>query len=68
MAEKSWPENMTENMVESPILFDRLLWRRRRARAAASSLPNCLLERVAGELANRLTGVLRHSPLVRPFT
>lgn len=63
MAEKSWPENMTENMVESPILFDRLLWRRRRARAAASSLPNFLLERVAGELANRLTVVLRQFDL-----
>src|SRR6516165_7440273 len=63
MAEKSWPENMTENMVESPILFDRLLWRRRRTRAAASSLPNFLLERVAGELADRLTVVLRQFDL-----
>src|SRR6516225_8762738 len=59
MAEKSW----TENMVESPILFDRLLWRRRRTRAAASSLPNFLLERVAGELADRLTVVLRQFDL-----
>jgi SAM-dependent methyltransferase len=54
---------MTENMAESPILFDRLLWRRRRARAAAPSSANFLLERVAGELADRLTVVLRRFDL-----
>src|SRR5215813_9214786 len=56
-------ENMTENMAESPILFDRLLWRCRRARAAASSPANFLLERIAGELADRLTVVLRRFDL-----
>ena len=45
-------------MTESPIIFDRLLQRRRRSRAAA--LPaNFLLDHVAGELADRLSVVLR---------
>src|SRR5262249_32917368 len=56
-------ENMTENMAGSPMLFDRLLWRRRRARAAASSTADVLLERIAGELADRLTVVLRRFDL-----
>lgn len=45
-------------MTESPIIFDRLLQRRRRSRAAA--LPaNFLLDHVAGELADRLSVVQR---------
>ena len=45
-------------MTESPIIFDRLLQRRRRSRAVA--LPtNFLLDHVAGELADRLSVVLR---------
>src|SRR5262249_48882451 len=54
-------ENMTENMAESSILFDRLLWRRRRARAAAASPANFLLARIAGGLAGRLTAALPRS-------
>ena len=46
-------------MAESPIVFDRLLQRRRRPRAAALSPENFLLEHVAGELADRLSVVLR---------
>ena len=46
-------------MAESPIVFDRLLQRRRRQRAAALSPENFLLEHVAGELADRLSVVLR---------
>lgn len=46
-------------MTESPIVFDRLLQRRRRQRAAALSPENFLLEHVAGELADRLSVVLR---------
>ena len=45
-------------MTESPIIFDRLLQRRRRFRAAASPA-NFLLDHVAGELADRLSVVLR---------
>ena len=45
-------------MTESPIIFDRLLQRRRRSRAAASPT-NFLLDHVAGELADRLSVVLR---------
>jgi SAM-dependent methyltransferase len=45
-------------MTESPIIFDRLLQRRRRCRAAALSA-NFLLDHVAGELADRLSVVLR---------
>jgi SAM-dependent methyltransferase len=45
-------------MTESPIIFDRLLQRRRRSRAAASPA-NFLLDHVAGELADRLSVVLR---------
>ena len=46
-------------MTESPIIFDRLLQRRRRLRAAASPA-NFLLDHVADELADRLSVVLRH--------
>ena len=45
-------------MTESPIIFDRLLQRRRRSRAAASPA-NFLLDHVAGEFADRLSVVLR---------
>ncbi len=45
-------------MTESPIIFDRLLQRWRRSRAAASGV-NFLLDHVAGELADRLSVVLR---------
>jgi len=45
-------------MTESPIIFDRLLQRRRRSRAATLSA-NFLLDHVAGELADRLSVVLR---------
>src|SRR5215468_10918984 len=45
-------------MTESPIIFDRLLQRRRRFRAAAAPA-NFLLDHVAGELADRLSVVLR---------
>jgi SAM-dependent methyltransferase len=51
---------MVERQIaESPIVFDRLLQRRRRRRAAVLSTANFLLERVAGELADRLSVVLR---------
>ena len=45
-------------MTESPIVFDRLLQRRRRSRAAAPPA-NFLLDHVAGEIADRLSMVLR---------
>src|SRR5689334_3654642 len=45
-------------MADSPIIFDRLLQRRRRLRAAASAT-NFLLDHVATELADRLSVVLR---------
>jgi SAM-dependent methyltransferase len=45
-------------MTVSPIIFDRLLQRRRRSRATASPA-NFLLDHVAGELADRLSVVLR---------
>ena len=49
-------------MTESPIIFDRLLQRRRRSRAAASPA-TLLLDHVAGELADRLSVVLRRFDL-----
>jgi len=45
-------------MTETPIIFDRLLRRRRRSRAAAAP-GNFLLDHVATELADRLSVVLR---------
>jgi SAM-dependent methyltransferase len=51
-------------MIESPIIFDRLLWRRRRHRAAVLPPATFLLERVAAELADRLSTVLRRFELV----
>jgi len=56
--------SMVGSMVESPIIFDRLLWRRRRHRAAALPPATFLLERVAAELADRLSTVLRRFELV----
>jgi SAM-dependent methyltransferase len=51
-------------MVESPIIFDRALWRRRRQRAMALQPTGFLLERAAAELADRLNAVLRHFEVV----
>jgi SAM-dependent methyltransferase len=55
--------SMVGGMVESPIIFDRLLWRRRRDRAAALPPATFILERVAAELADRLSTVLRRFEL-----
>jgi SAM-dependent methyltransferase len=46
-------------MAQSPILFDRDLLRARRARAAALGPATFLLDRVAAELSERLSVVLR---------
>jgi len=46
-------------MTESPIVFDRSLQRRRRLRAATLPPADFLLNHVAGELADRLSMVLR---------
>jgi SAM-dependent methyltransferase len=54
---------MAESMAESPLIFDRLLQRRRRFRAAASPAGHFLLDHVAGELADRLSVVLRRFDL-----
>jgi SAM-dependent methyltransferase len=54
---------MVGAMVESPIIFDRSLRRRRRHRAAALPPATFLLERVAAELADRLSTVLRRFEL-----
>jgi SAM-dependent methyltransferase len=54
---------MAESMVESPLIFDRSLQRRRRVRAAASTAGHFLLDHVAGELADRLSVVLRRFEL-----
>lgn len=51
-------------MTENPIIFDRLLRRHRRARAAALPQAGFLLARVATELADRLSAVLRRFDLV----
>jgi SAM-dependent methyltransferase len=50
-------------MTESPIIFDRSLQRRRRSRAAALPAARFLLDRVASELADRLSVVLRRFEL-----
>ena len=50
-------------MTENPIIFDRLLRRRRRSRAAALPPANFLLDRVASEFADRLGVVLRRFEL-----
>jgi SAM-dependent methyltransferase len=46
-------------MTQSPIVFDRTLLLRRRARAAALGPATFLLDRVATDLAERLSAVLR---------
>jgi SAM-dependent methyltransferase len=50
---------MAQNMAQSPVIFDRLLLRRRWARAAARGPVTFLLDRAAADLAERLTAVLR---------
>ena len=50
-------------MAEGPVIFDRLLQRRRRLRTAASPAGNFLLDHVAGEFADRLSVVLRRFDL-----
>jgi SAM-dependent methyltransferase len=50
-------------MAENPMIFDRDLLRRRRRRAAAFGTATFLLDRVAGELAERLATVLRRFDL-----
>ncbi len=47
----------------SPLIFDRALLRRRRRRAAALGPATFLLDRVAGDLAERLAAVLRRFEL-----
>ncbi|MGA7788380.1 MAG: methyltransferase domain-containing protein [Xanthobacteraceae bacterium] len=55
---------MADNpLTPSPILFDRLLLRGRRRRAAALGPATFLLDRVADELADRLAAVLRQFDL-----
>src|SRR4029077_14281313 len=48
---------------ESPLIFDRLLLRARRRRALAAGVETFLLARVAADLAERLTAVLRRFDL-----
>jgi len=50
-------------MTDSPLIFDRALIRRRRARAAALGPATFLLDRAAGDLADRLGAVLRRFDL-----
>jgi SAM-dependent methyltransferase len=50
-------------MAESPLIFDRMLLRARRRRAASIGPATFLLERVADDLAERLTAVLRRFDL-----
>jgi SAM-dependent methyltransferase len=54
-------------MAENPMIFDRALLRRRRRRAAALGPATFLLDRVAGDLAERLAAVLRRFELVVDF-
>ena len=46
-------------MSASPTIFDRTLLRARRKRAAALGAETFLLDRVAADMAERLTAVLR---------
>jgi len=46
-------------MADSPLIFDRMLLRSRRRRAAALGPANFLLDRVADDVADRLAAVLR---------
>ena len=50
-------------MSESPLIFDRMLLRARRRRAAALGPATFLLDRVADDLADRLAAVLRRFDL-----
>ena len=50
-------------MAENPLIFDRALLRHRRRRAAALGPATFLLDRVAGDLAERLATVLRRFDL-----
>src|SRR5580658_8418071 len=50
-------------MTEGPMIFDRALIRRRQRRAAALGPATFLLDRVAGDLAERLQTVLRQFDL-----
>jgi SAM-dependent methyltransferase len=50
-------------MAEGPLIFDRVLVRARRRRAMASGPATFLLDRVAGDLADRLAAVLRRFEL-----
>jgi SAM-dependent methyltransferase len=50
-------------MADNPMIFDRALLRRRRRRAAALGPATFLLDRVAGDLAERLATVLRRFEL-----
>ena len=50
-------------IAPSPMIFDRALIRRRRARAAALGQATFLLDRVAGDLAERLGAVRRRFDL-----
>jgi len=50
-------------MTEHPVLFDRALLRDRRRRAAALGPETFLLDRAAGDLADRLAAVLRRFDL-----
>ncbi len=50
-------------MADTPVIFDRLIQRRRRLRMAAAPPANFLLDHVAGEFADRLSVVLRRFDL-----
>jgi SAM-dependent methyltransferase len=50
-------------MSEGPVIFDRMLIRRRRKRAVALEPTTFLLDRVAGDLAERVGAVLRRFEL-----
>ena len=50
-------------MTEGPMIFDRALTRRRQRRAAALGPATFLLDRVAGDLAERLQAVMRQFDL-----
>lgn len=50
---------MAHETVQSPVIFDRALLQRRRERAMALGAATFLLDRVAADLAERLSAVLR---------
>ncbi|HWP25519.1 MAG TPA: methyltransferase domain-containing protein [Xanthobacteraceae bacterium] len=50
---------MAQQVVQSPVIFDRRLLHRRRERAMALGAATFLLDRVAADLAERLSTVLR---------